>query len=128
TAIMGIAYGIAVVEVLLVISCMLILILLMIRKQLLFIALFAVIFVSPKLAYFSSMMYKFQHGGFLSLAFSAHMPVLVKKLPSGAEDILGGIKKSVVMAGSLALEHWAMARIKHRRHWLCQFKGRGFDG
>ncbi|KAL6012801.1 hypothetical protein ACLOJK_003290 [Asimina triloba] len=73
TTIMGIAYGIAVVEVLL-----------------------------------------FQHGGFLSLAFSAGMPVMVKKLPSGAEDILGGIKKSVVMAGSLTLERWAMARIKHR--------------
>ncbi|KAL6012248.1 hypothetical protein ACLOJK_002726 [Asimina triloba] len=52
---------------------------------------------------------EFQHGGFLSLAFSACMPVMVKKLPSGAEDILGGIKKSVVMAGLLALERWAMA-------------------
>ncbi|KAL5991527.1 putative metal-nicotianamine transporter ysl12 [Asimina triloba] len=123
TAIMRIAYGIAVVEVLLVTSCMLILILIMIWKQLLFIALFAVIFVSPKLAYFSSMMYKFQHGGFLSLAFSARMPVMVKKLPSGAEDILGGIKKSVVMAGLLAMEPWAMARIKHRSHHFMLWRG-----
>ncbi|KAL5976229.1 hypothetical protein ACLOJK_041881 [Asimina triloba] len=69
---MGNAYGIAVVGVMLVTSCMLILIMLMIwQTNLLLIALFAVIFVTPELAYFSSMMYKFKQGGYITLAFAA---------------------------------------------------------
>ncbi|KAL6012868.1 hypothetical protein ACLOJK_003357 [Asimina triloba] len=69
---MGNAYGIAVVGVMLVTSCMLILIMLMIWQiNLLLIALFTIIFVTPELAYFASMMYKFKQGGYITLAFAA---------------------------------------------------------
>ncbi|KAL5976230.1 hypothetical protein ACLOJK_041882 [Asimina triloba] len=75
---MGNAFGIAVVGVRLVTSCMRILIVLMIwHTNLLLIALFAVIFVTPELAYFSSMMYKFKQGGYITLAFAAVLSFIV---------------------------------------------------
>ncbi|XP_058093520.1 potassium transporter 5-like [Magnolia sinica] len=68
----GNAYGIAVVAVMLVTSSLLILIMLMIwQTNILLIALFAIVFVSFELLYFSSVLYKFTKGGYLPLSFAA---------------------------------------------------------
>lgn len=64
--------GIAVVAVMLVTSSLLILIMLMIwQTNILLIALFALVFVSFELLYFSSVLYKFTKGGYLPLSFAA---------------------------------------------------------
>lgn len=68
----GNAYGIAVVAVMLVTSSLLILIMLMIwQTNILLIVLFALVFVSSELVYFSSVLYKFTKGGYLPLSFAA---------------------------------------------------------
>ncbi|KAH7670524.1 KUP system potassium uptake protein [Dioscorea alata] len=68
----GNAYGIAVVAVMLVTSCLLVLIMLMIwQMNLVLIAGFVLVFGSFELLYFSSVLYKFTNGGYLPLSFAA---------------------------------------------------------
>ncbi|OVA11439.1 potassium transporter [Macleaya cordata] len=67
----GNAYGIAVVAVMLVTSSLLVLIMLMIwQTNLLLVALFVLVFGSFELLYFSSVLYKFDKGGYLPLSFA----------------------------------------------------------
>ncbi|XP_057954795.1 potassium transporter 5 [Malania oleifera] len=68
----GNAYGIAVVAVMLITTSMVALIMLVIWKtSIWWISLFFVVFGFIEVAYFSSVLYKFTHGGFLPMAFSA---------------------------------------------------------
>ncbi|XP_030529274.1 potassium transporter 5-like [Rhodamnia argentea] len=68
----GNAYGIAVVSVMLITTCMLTLIMLVIWKtSIWWIVLFFAIFGSIELLYLSSVYYKFVEGGFLPLVFAA---------------------------------------------------------
>ncbi|KAJ0971903.1 hypothetical protein J5N97_019862 [Dioscorea zingiberensis] len=68
----GNAYGIAVVAVMIVTTSLLVLIMLMIwQTNLLLIALFVIVFGSFELLYFSSVLYKFNKGGYLPLSFAA---------------------------------------------------------
>ncbi|CBI27066.3 unnamed protein product, partial [Vitis vinifera] len=67
----GNAYGIAVVAVMVITTCMVTLIMLVIWKtSIWWIALFLVVFSSIEVVYLSSVLYKFKQGGFLPLAFS----------------------------------------------------------
>ncbi|KAG8365772.1 hypothetical protein BUALT_Bualt17G0006600 [Buddleja alternifolia] len=67
----GNAYGIAVVAVMLITTCLVTLIMLMIWKtKIWWIWLFFIIFMSIETIYFSSVLYKFTQGGYLPLAFS----------------------------------------------------------
>ncbi|XP_030529272.1 potassium transporter 5-like [Rhodamnia argentea] len=68
----GNAYGIAVVSVMVITTCMLTLIMLVIWKtSIWWIVLFFTIFGSIELLYLSSVYYKFKQGGFLPLVFAA---------------------------------------------------------
>ncbi|KAK9159782.1 hypothetical protein Syun_006123 [Stephania yunnanensis] len=68
----GNAYGIAVVGVMIVTTSLLVLIMLMIwQTNLLLVALFVLVFGSIEMVYFSSMLYKFDKGGYLPLSFAA---------------------------------------------------------
>ncbi|KAF8020947.1 hypothetical protein BT93_G1381 [Corymbia citriodora subsp. variegata] len=68
----GNAYGIAVVSVMLITTCMLTLIMLVIWKtSIWWIVLFFTVFSSVELLYLSSVYYKFKQGGFLPIAFAA---------------------------------------------------------
>ncbi|ERN06736.1 potassium transporter 5 [Amborella trichopoda] len=72
TANIGNAYGIAVVAVMLVTTALLTLIMLMVwQTSLILVALFVAIFGSLELIYFSSVLYKFDKGGYLPLSFAA---------------------------------------------------------
>ncbi|KAK3039043.1 hypothetical protein RJ639_027528 [Escallonia herrerae] len=67
----GNAYGIAVVAVMVITTCMVTLIMLVIWKtSIWWIALFFAVFASIEVVYLSSVLYKFKQGGFLPLAFS----------------------------------------------------------
>lgn len=67
----GHAYGIAVVAVMIITTCMVALIMLVIWKiSIWWIAMFLLIFGSLEILYFSSVLYKFIQGGFLPLAFA----------------------------------------------------------
>ncbi|XP_051122488.1 potassium transporter 5 [Andrographis paniculata] len=67
----GHAYGIAVVAVMLITTCLVTLIMLMIWKtKLLWIVVFFAVFMSIELVYFSSVLYKFTQGGYLPLALA----------------------------------------------------------
>ncbi|KAB2046064.1 hypothetical protein ES319_D01G207100v1 [Gossypium barbadense] len=67
----GHAYGIAVVAVMVITTCMVTLIMLVIWKtNILWIALFCVFFGTIETIYLSSVLYKFVEGGYLPLAFS----------------------------------------------------------
>ncbi|XP_010066486.2 potassium transporter 5 [Eucalyptus grandis] len=68
----GNAYGIAVVSVMVITTCMLTLIMLVIWKtSIWWIVLFFTVFGSIELLYLSSVLYKFRQGGFLPLVFAA---------------------------------------------------------
>ncbi|KAL8534976.1 hypothetical protein ACS0TY_010849 [Phlomoides rotata] len=74
----GHAYGIAVVAVMLITTCLVTLIMLMIWKtKIWWIALFFTVFFSIELVYFSSVLYKFVQGGYLPLAFSLALMILM---------------------------------------------------
>ncbi|KAK9089976.1 hypothetical protein Sjap_023153 [Stephania japonica] len=74
----GNAYGIAVVAVMIITTFMVSLIMLIIWKtSILWIALFFVVFGAIELVYFSSVLYKFAQGGFLPLAFSLVLMVIM---------------------------------------------------
>ncbi|XP_068666599.1 potassium transporter 5 [Aristolochia californica] len=68
----GNAYGIAVVAVMVITTCMVTLIMLVIWKTSIWaIGLFFVVFCAAEIIYLSSVLYKFVQGGYLPLAFSA---------------------------------------------------------
>ncbi|KAL2524097.1 Potassium transporter 5 [Abeliophyllum distichum] len=68
---LGHAYGIAVVAVMVITTCLVTLIMLVIWKtKIWWIASFFVIFITMESIYFSSVLYKFIQGGYLPLAFS----------------------------------------------------------
>ncbi|KAK9276737.1 hypothetical protein L1049_006273 [Liquidambar formosana] len=70
----GHAYGIAVVAVMVITTCVVTLIMLIIwKRSIWWIALFFVVFVSIEGIYLSSVLYKFTQGGWLPLAFSAFL-------------------------------------------------------
>ncbi|KAK4413524.1 Potassium transporter 5 [Sesamum alatum] len=74
----GHAYGIAVVAVMLITTCLVTLIMLVIWKtKILWISLFFVVFMSIELIYFSSVLYKFTQGGYLPLAFSLVLMIMM---------------------------------------------------
>ncbi|KAK9113314.1 hypothetical protein Syun_020111 [Stephania yunnanensis] len=74
----GNAYGIAVVAVMIITTFMVSLIMLIIWKTSIFwIALFFVVFGAIELVYFSSVLYKFAQGGYLPLAFSLVLMVIM---------------------------------------------------
>ncbi|PQM35474.1 potassium transporter 5 [Prunus yedoensis var. nudiflora] len=68
----GNAYGIAVVSVMVITTCLLTLIMLVIWKTSIWlIGLFFVVFISIEVVYSSAVLYKFAQGGFLPLAFAS---------------------------------------------------------
>ncbi|KAL0357669.1 UNVERIFIED_CONTAM: Potassium transporter 5 [Sesamum calycinum] len=72
------AYGIAVVAVMLITTCLVTLIMLVIWKtKIWLISLFFVVFMSVELVYFSSVLYKFTQGGYLPLAFSLALMLMM---------------------------------------------------
>ncbi|XP_020551449.1 potassium transporter 5 [Sesamum indicum] len=74
----GHAYGIAVVAVMLITTCLVTLIMLVIWKtRIWWISLFFVVFMSVELIYFSSVLYKFTQGGYLPLAFSFALMIMM---------------------------------------------------
>ncbi|KAK2992675.1 hypothetical protein RJ640_014925 [Escallonia rubra] len=78
TAKIGNAYGIAVVAVMVITTCMVTLIMLVIWKtNIWWIALFFAVFASIEAVYLSSVLYKFKQGGFLPLAFSLVLMIVM---------------------------------------------------
>lgn len=74
----GNAYGIAVVAVMLITTSLVTLIMLMIWKtKMWWICLFFFVFMSVELLYFSSVLYKFSQGGYLPLAFSLVLMIMM---------------------------------------------------
>ncbi|PIN01828.1 hypothetical protein CDL12_25661 [Handroanthus impetiginosus] len=74
----GHAYGIAVVAVMLITTSLVTLIMLVIWKtKIWWISLFFIIFTSIELIYFSSVLYKFTQGGYLPLAFSLVLMIMM---------------------------------------------------
>lgn len=74
TALIGNAYGIAVVGVMLITTAFLTLVMLMIwQTNVILVALFVAVLGTVELIYFSSCLYKFPQGGYLPLAFAAVM-------------------------------------------------------
>ncbi|KAI3467836.1 hypothetical protein Pfo_024499 [Paulownia fortunei] len=75
---MGNAYGIAVVAVMLITTSLITLIMLVIWKtKICWISLFFNVFMLIELLYFSSVLYKFTHGGYLPLAFSVVLMIMM---------------------------------------------------
>ncbi|WOL00960.1 potassium transporter 5 [Canna indica] len=78
TAKIGNAYGIAVVFVMVITTCMVTIIMLVIWKtKIWWILLFLVVFGGAELLYLSSVLYKFTEGGYLPLAFSLVMMMIM---------------------------------------------------
>ncbi|KAL3637069.1 Potassium transporter 5 [Castilleja foliolosa] len=74
----GHAYGIAVVAVMLITTSLITLIMLVIWKTKIWLASsFFVVFISMELVYFSSVLYKFTQGGYLPLAFSLVLMIMM---------------------------------------------------
>ncbi|KAK6160497.1 hypothetical protein DH2020_003878 [Rehmannia glutinosa] len=74
----GHAYGIAVVAVMLITTCLIALIMLLIWKtQIWRIFLFFIVFIVIELVYFSSVLYKFTQGGYLPLALSLVLMIMM---------------------------------------------------
>ncbi|XP_012850979.1 PREDICTED: potassium transporter 5-like [Erythranthe guttata] len=74
----GNAYGLAVVSVMLITTSLVTLIMLLIWKtKIWWITLFVVVFMSIELLYFSSVLYKFTQGGYLPLAFSLVLMIMM---------------------------------------------------
>ncbi|CAK9133291.1 unnamed protein product [Ilex paraguariensis] len=74
----GNAYGIAVVAVMVITTCMITLIMLVVWKtSIWWISLFFVVFGSIEFIYLSSVLYKFKQGGFLPLAFSLVLVIVM---------------------------------------------------
>ncbi|KAI3467831.1 hypothetical protein Pfo_024494 [Paulownia fortunei] len=74
----GNAYGIAVVAVMLITTSLVTLIMLVIWKtKIWWISLFFIVFMSIELLYFSSVLYKFTQGGYLPLAFSLVLMIMM---------------------------------------------------
>ncbi|KAL7135253.1 hypothetical protein ABFS83_11G081100 [Erythranthe nasuta] len=74
----GNAYGLAVVSVMLITTSLVTLIMLLIWKtKIWWITLFLVVFMSIELLYFSSVLYKFTQGGYLPLAFSLVLMIMM---------------------------------------------------
>ncbi|KAL3498301.1 hypothetical protein ACH5RR_041033 [Cinchona calisaya] len=74
----GNAYGIAVVAVMGITTCLVTLIMLLIWKaSIWWIALFALVFISVDLIYLSSVLYKFKQGGYLPLAFAFFLMMIM---------------------------------------------------
>ncbi|KAL3637071.1 Potassium transporter 5 [Castilleja foliolosa] len=74
----GNAYGIAVVAVMLITTSLITLIMLVIWKTKIWLAFsFFVVFISIELVYFSSVLYKFTQGGYLPLAFSLVLMIMM---------------------------------------------------
>jgi KUP system potassium uptake protein len=72
TTLIGNAYGIAVLGVMLITSMLVTLVMLMIwQTNLILVAMFVVVFGSIELIYYSACLYKFPQGGYLPLAFAA---------------------------------------------------------
>ncbi|KAH6837906.1 high affinity K+ transporter 5 [Perilla frutescens var. hirtella] len=74
----GNAYGIAVVAVMLITTSLLTLIMLMVWKtKIWWISLFFIVFMSIEMVYFSSVLYKFTQGGYLPLALSLALMIMM---------------------------------------------------
>ncbi|KAL3839853.1 hypothetical protein ACJIZ3_024444 [Penstemon smallii] len=74
----GHAYGIAVVAVMLITTCMVTLIMLVIWKtKIWLIALFFIVFMSVEVVYFTSVLYKFTQGGYLPLTLSLVLMIMM---------------------------------------------------
>ncbi|XP_041012634.1 potassium transporter 5-like [Juglans microcarpa x Juglans regia] len=74
----GHAYGIAVVSVMVITTCMVALVMLVIWKtSIWWIALFFVVFASIEIVYLSSVLYKFTQGGFLPLVFALFLMTIM---------------------------------------------------